>query len=274
MSMFDTETIEVPVDEIVVGANIMNIRTYFRSEQLESLAESIEKVGLMTPLTIMHAEDADGNPIKELIAGERRLRAIKMIQNRDPDFMEDGVPCIQFEGLLKQAKFVNAIENIDRENVDDVDLSKWIWDRVQDGESQTELADMLHRSVSWVSFRMVFHEKAADAVKEALRNGEISFTAAYQLSKNLDQAGQIKWIEKARKLGEKISVEQATNAGNPDKVKKPSKGARAKMIQRADHLTDIGNEIGKGISMGLRWAEGLLEDEEMQEMVEFEEQKQ
>jgi hypothetical protein len=45
------------------------------------------------------------------------------------------------------------------------------------------------------------------------------------------------------------------------------------MIERADHLADSGNDVGRGISIGLRWAEGLLEDEEMQEMVDFEEQK-
>lgn len=274
MSMFDTQTVDVPIDDIHVGVHISNIRTYFRNDELESLAESIETIGLMTPLTIMHAEDEDGYQIKELVAGERRLRAIKKIREREPDFMEDGIPCIQFEGLLKDAKFVNAAENIDRENVDDVDLSAWIWARVQDGETQSTLAERLSRSVSWVNFRMVFHEKAADAVKEALRNGMISFSAAYQLAKNLSQAGQIKWIEKAERLNEKITVEQASAAGDPDKVKKPGKRARAAMLKRADHLTDIGNEIGRGLSMGLRWIEGVLEDEIMEEMVEFEEAKE
>jgi ParB/RepB/Spo0J family partition protein len=273
VSMFDTQTVEVPVDDIVVGMHIKNIRTFFRNEDIDSLAESIETVGLMSPLVIMHEEDADGNAITELVAGERRLRAIKKIQERDPDFLEDGVPCVQFEGLLKEAKFVNAIENIDRENVDDVDLSQWIWDRVQDGETQSTLADRLHRSVSWISMRMTFHEKAADAVKEALREGLISFSAAYELSKNLSQEDQIKWIEKARRLNKKITVEQAAAAGDPDKVKKPGKRAREKMITRADHLTDIGNDVGRGISMGLRWAEGLLEDEDMQDMVQHEESK-
>lgn len=273
MSLFNTATVEIPVDEIVVGANISNIRTVFKSADIEGLAVSIEAVGLMTPLTVMFGQDKNGEPIKELVAGERRLRAIKKIQERDPDFLEDGVPCVVFEGMLKDAKFVNAIENIERENVDDVDLSAWIWGRVQDGETQTDLAKSLHRSLSWVNNRMTFHERAADAVKEALREGSISFSAAYNLAKNLSQEDQIKWIQKSRKLNEKISVEQAAAAGNPDKVKKPSKRARLKMIDRADALADGGNELGRGMGMALRWAEGLLEDDYIEDVMNFEEGK-
>ena len=273
VSMFDTRTVEIPVSDIVVGVHIANIRTLFRNEDIEQLAESIETLGLMTPLTVMHGEDDNGNPITELVAGERRLRAIKKIQERDPDFMEDGVPCVQFEGLLKDAKFVNAIENIERENIDDVDLSAWVWSRVQDGETQSTLAERLHRSVSWVNFHITFHERAADAVKEALRDGLISFSAAYQLAKNLSQEDQIKWIQKARRLNEKISVEQAAAAGDPDKVVRPSKKARLRMIDRVDALADNGNDLGRSMSIALRWVEGLTDDDFMQETVSFEESK-
>lgn len=273
MSLFDTQTTEIPADEIVVGKNIANIRTVFDKEALDQLAESIYRDGLMQPLVVMAAEDDDGNEINELIAGERRLRAIRQIQSNEPDFLEDGVPCIMFEGTLHEAKYINAIENVERENIDDVDLSAWIYGRVQEGVTQSDLAARLHRSVSWVNFRMVFHEKAADAVKDAVREGILSFSAAYQLAKNLSQEDQIDWLKKQRRLNDKITVEQATNAGDPDKVKKPSKKARIKMIERADNLADSGNDVGRGISIGLRWAEGLLEDEEMQEMVDFEEQK-
>lgn len=273
MSLFDNQTVSIPADQIVVGLNIKNIRTVFPHEGMEQLADSIRRDGLMQPLVIMESEDENGDPVNELIAGERRLRAIKMIRAQDPDFMDSGVPCIMFEGNIHEAKYMNAVENVERENIDDVDLSAWVYGRVAEGVTQTEVGERLHRSTSWVNFRIVFHERAADDVKAAVREGLISFSAAYQLAKNLSQAEQIKWIEKARKLNEKISVESAANAGDPDKSKKPSAAARKKMLKRADDLEANGSLLGRGVSLALRWVDGYLEDEEMSEMIAFEEEK-
>ena len=82
MSMFDTEIIEVDVDDIKVGVNISNIRTWFDRQSIEELAESIKRDGLMVPIVVMPTEDADGNSIQELVAGERRFRAIQLLQQR------------------------------------------------------------------------------------------------------------------------------------------------------------------------------------------------
>ena len=276
MSLFDNQTVSIPADQIVVGLNIKNIRTVFPHEGMEQLADSIRRDGLMQPLVIMESEDENGDPVNELIAGERRLRAIKMIRAQDPDFMDSGVPCIMFEGNIHEAKYMNAVENVERENIDDVDLSAWVYGRVAEGVTQTEVGERLHRSTSWVNFRIVFHERAADDVKAAVREGLISFSAAYQLAKNLSQAEQIKWIEKARKLGEKITVDSASSGDEGSEFwasKKPSKKARNKMLVRADALAETGNDIGRGMAIVLRWVDGHLDSEEMEEMVSFEENK-
>jgi ParB/RepB/Spo0J family partition protein len=277
MSMFDTEITMVPSANIKVNINIKNIRTRFPHDGIQQLAESILRDGLMQPIVTMPAEDSDGNEIIELVAGERRLRAIRLLQDRDPDFMSEGVPCVMFEGRLHEAKYLNALENVERENIDDVDLSAWVYTRVTfEGVTQTELAERMHRSASWVNFRMVFHEKATEAVKDAVRNGVISFTAAYHLAKNMSQEDQIKWIEKARKLGEKITVDNASSGDGDTEFgasKKPSKKARNKMLVRADALAENGNDIGRGMAIVLRWVDGNLDAEEMEEMISFEENK-
>ena len=88
MSNFDTTTVEIPIDDIVLGNKIKNIRTIFDRARIEELADGIQRDGLMVPLIIMENEDDEGEPVIELIAGERRLRAIKTIRNREPDFMD------------------------------------------------------------------------------------------------------------------------------------------------------------------------------------------
>jgi ParB/RepB/Spo0J family partition protein len=278
--MFDTQITEILSAEIKANVHIKNIRTVFHHDGIQQLAESIQRDGLMQPIVVMPAEDDEGNNITELVAGERRLRAIRLIQERDPDFMSGGVPCVYFEGSLHDAKYLNAVENVERENIDDVDLAAWVYRRVTfENVSQTELAEKIHRSASWVNFRIVFHEKATDAVKAAVRDGTLSFTAAYHMAKNMSQEEQIKWIEKARKLGEKIKVENVTAGDDgdgesfPTGNKKPGKKKLLKMLARADKLADSGNELARGMSFSIRWFLGDFPTEDMEDLMLSEESK-
>ena len=274
MSLFDTNTTEIPAEEIQIGTSISNIRTYFDRERIEELAEAIKRDGLMVPLIVMPGEDEDGEPIVELVAGERRLQAIRMIRREDDSFLEDGIPCVTFAGTVHEARYVNASENIDREDVDEVDISAWIYGCTQDGVIQSEIADRLHRSASWVSQRVTFHDQASDEVKQALREGWIGFIAAYELAKNLSKEDQVKWLEKARKHNEKITVEDARNSADKDKEKKPGKKARRKILQRADKCADEkGSEVARGLAHSLRWVDGDISDDEVDEILSFEESK-
>jgi len=273
MSNFDNQLVPVPIDEIKVRVNMKNIRTVFDPEKIKELADSIHKEGLMTPLTVMLSENENGEAITELVAGERRLRAIQLIRNSaETDFMDDGVPCIHFAGLVHDAEFINAIENIAREQVDDVDSSEWLANRVKNGVSQAELARRIHKRPQWVNFRVLFNDRACPVLKDALRAGLISFMAAYELSKNCSPEEQEKWIAKHQRLNEKITLQQAQNAGNQDKTKKPGAKARKTILARAELCADTkGSELARGMAFGLRWVDGLLTDEEIEEILEAQE---
>jgi len=269
MSLFDPNLVEVPADDIHVGVTIKNIRTHFDQKGIIELANGIYRDGLMNPLIIMESEDEDGDVVYELVAGERRLRSIKhIIENFDEEFLDEGVPCIQYVGTIHEALFVNASENIDREAVDEVDVSAWIHERLDDGVSQTELAKKLNKTLQWVNFRNSFHERATEEVKKALREGLISFTAGYELSKNADADEQDKWIKKARTLNRKISIEDAKNAKNPTQVPKPNKKARKAMLARAEEIVEaVDNEMAKGACHALRWVEGDISDTDLEALL-------
>lgn len=259
------QTVEIPIDDIVVGKNISNIRTHLDEEQVKELADAIHKDGLIHPLTVMSIEDENGSSNFELVAGRRRLAAIRHIREFiDATAFDDGVPCIVYEGTLVEAEYVNASENIDRKDVDDVDVSAWLHARVRNGTTQTELADKLHRSIEWVNFRVLFHERSTDELKKALREGIIPFTAAYMLSKNLKAEEQDKRVKKARKFGEKITVEEAERAGDPNKTRRPGRKEIKSMSAKAA-ATD--NDFARGVSFALRWIAGENTDEELEEML-------
>jgi len=267
-NLFDNTVVEVPIDDIRVGVHVRNIRTHFDEARIRELADSIHRDGLMNPLVIMETEDESGARILELVAGERRLRAIQYICSVvEATFMDAGVPCITYVGTLHEAEFVNASENIDREDVDEVDTAAWLHRRTEEGVSQQELADKLHRSLPWVNFRVLFHERAVDELKQLLREGLISFTAASELSKNLGPDDQRKRVERARKFNEKISLQTAQNAGNPNKTARPGKRARTAMLAKAEEHVDT-SPFHRGAAYALRWTDGLLADDEMEEALE------
>jgi ParB family transcriptional regulator, chromosome partitioning protein len=96
----------------VIDPNPYQPRKVFPQEEIESLAQSIGETGLLQPITIRPNGDR-----YQLIAGERRLRAHKLL----------GKPTI--EALISEAEegdmavFALA-ENIDREDLSDYEIGK------------------------------------------------------------------------------------------------------------------------------------------------------
>ena len=81
-------------------------RRHFDQYELEKLAESIKTSGIVQPLLVRRESDGKF----ELIAGERRLRAAKLIGLKK-------VPCIikRTDGL--NAAYITIIENLQRSDL-------------------------------------------------------------------------------------------------------------------------------------------------------------
>ena len=257
MSNIDNSTIVlIPVEDIAVGQSFKNIRTNFSDADIQQLAADIQTDGLMSPLLVMYSENGTTT---ELVAGERRLRAIQYIRSSlDGSAFEDGVPCIVYVGDLREARFVNALENFDRVDIDDVATSQWLWDRVSDGMTQTELADRLHRSAPWVSQRVTFHERASDELKQGVLDEIVPFSAACILAARFTKEEQDKLVAKARKFGEKITVAKA------DKVPRPSKSKVEKRLAQAEGGKTA---FHNGFAFGLRYTLGLSSEKDVDDML-------
>ena len=261
------------MEDVNIGVNIKNVRTQFDREPLEELAESIKNFGLMQPIVVMQGMDEDGNYITELVAGERRIRAIQLIQKDDPDFMsasEGGIPFVEFTGLLHDAKYMNAAENINREEVDSVDICAWIAGRLEEGVAAKEIAQCLKKTQGWVSQHKTVHYKTADEVKNALREKVISFSTAYKLAKEFTMEEQSKWLARQTKHLDKITAEMVDDTKVTSK--KPTKKMRTAMLQRAEAvMDDKGSDAGRGTFFALRWIEGDIDNDDMEQFMSIEE---
>jgi len=101
------DLLQVSVDEI--SANPQQPRTVFDHEDLESLIESIRVHGIISPLLVTKKDQG-----YELIAGERRLRASKILGL-------DTVPVIVREAGEQEKLELALIENIQRRNLNPIE---------------------------------------------------------------------------------------------------------------------------------------------------------
>lgn len=138
----------VAVDKI--KPNPFQPRKEFNEDALKSLAESIRQYGLLQPLTVTRkdVERPDGGLESEyeLIAGERRLRAAKLIGLKE-------LPVVIREGESDLTKLELAIiENLQREDLNAIDRAKAIKQLIDEfGISQSEAAAKIGKSREYVS---------------------------------------------------------------------------------------------------------------------------
>lgn len=254
-------------DEIVVNGSIQNIRKTYDEAEIEAMAASILDHGLINPLTLIETE-VDDEPQWELVAGSRRLRAIQLIRNTQEPGFYDEIPFIPFEGELSDAVFANAAENIDREDLNAVDVCEWLKERVEEGWQKSELGKRFSKSQTWVEQRLFFIENASQNLIAAVRSGTIKFSTGLELAKKT-KAEQDKFLKANEKWLDKITSEDAKNAGSPDRVKRPTKGQIEKKLDeiKAASSDQPDNKELSGMELALRWVVGLLDDAEFNEVV-------
>jgi len=102
------EIVHIPVDKIM--ANRFQPRKYFREESLASLAETIKEDGVQQPITVRKIEEENSPFLFELIAGERRLRASKIVGL-------EKIPAVIKEKSDREVKKLALLENLQREDL-------------------------------------------------------------------------------------------------------------------------------------------------------------
>ncbi|HRH24020.1 MAG TPA: ParB/RepB/Spo0J family partition protein [Candidatus Paceibacterota bacterium] len=160
----------VEVDKI--SPNPYQPRKEFNEDALKSLAESIRQYGLLQPLTVTRSEvsrpDGGLESRYELIAGERRLRASKLIGLKSVPVV------IRGEESNKVKLELAIIENLQREDLNAIDRAKALAQLVEEfGLSHSEVGAKVGRSREYVS-NSVRLLALPDAIQQAVVDKDIS----------------------------------------------------------------------------------------------------
>lgn len=135
------QVFQIPIHLIQPNPN--QPRRVFDETMLNELAESIRLYGLMQPISVRKVDSH-----YELVAGERRLRAAKLL------FLET-IPGMIINVTEKDSAILALIENLQRENLNYIEEAKGYAHLIDEYElKQQELATQLGKSQSTVANKL------------------------------------------------------------------------------------------------------------------------
>jgi ParB family chromosome partitioning protein len=182
-----------------IGANPFQPRREFREEELAELAQSIRENGLLQPLVVRPSPDGDGR--FQLVAGERRLRAISEL-----GWVE--VPVVVRDVDDRTLLVLALVENIQREALNPLEEAEGFQLLSSEfGLTQGEIAEAVGRNRATVantlrllrlppSVRKLLtegalsmgHARALLGVEDPTRLAELARRAA-------DEGWTVRWVE-------------------------------------------------------------------------------
>ncbi len=173
---------QIPVHLIQPNPN--QPRRVFDEDMIGELAESIDRYGIMQPISIRKIMPN----VYELIAGERRLRAAKQLN------MET-IPALIVNVTEKDSAVLALVENLQRENLNFMEEAKGYAHLIQDYDlKQQDLADQLGKGQSTIANKLRLL-KLPSQVQELLLESQLTERHARALLKLKDEKQQISIID-------------------------------------------------------------------------------
>lgn len=190
---------QIPLSSVIPSP--MNPRKTFDEAELQELADNIEKQGLLQPITVRlidGAKDvADTHPKYEIVCGERRYRAFRILsgkwaemdcvapKGRSYDRFQE-IAAIVRDMSDEEAFDAMITENLQRKDVDPMEEAFAFGQLVQKGKSAEEVAARFGKSVRFVQDRVKLNSLIPELMK-AVKEDKMPISAAMIICKVSDE---------------------------------------------------------------------------------------
>lgn len=192
----------------LVSPSPMNPRKTFDEDELQELADNIEKQGLLQPITVRPIADktkfavvdgnADFHPEYEVVCGERRFRAFRKLSDRwggtdvmnangEPDNRFSEISAIVREMSDDEAFDAMITENLQRKDVDPIEEAFAFEQLIQKGRTAEEVAARFGKSIRFVQDRVKLNNLIPELML-AVRDDKMSISSAMLIAKLDDEA--------------------------------------------------------------------------------------
>lgn len=246
--------VQIDVNKIIRNKN--QPRQVFDDKALEELSISIKNYGLIQPITVRKVYD----DVYELVAGERRLRAAKLIDMKT-------IPAVIMEIKEEQSAEVALIENLQREDLDFIEEAMAYERLLEDyGLNQVRLAEKLGKSQSAIANKLRIL-KLPNSVKQIIRDNNLSERHARALLKIDDESLLLEVVDKIIKKELNVSAtEKLVNSIVEDASYKKTRDKRyvRNFINYKIYLNTIKNAFNEIINSGI---DAKIEQEENDEFI-------
>lgn len=176
--------LEIEVDKI--KPNPYQPRKEFKEESIIELANSIKRYGLLQPVILIKDKDE-----YILVAGERRLRAVKRLNNKK-------IKAIIVDYSLNDLREYALIENIQREDLNPIEIATSLKNLIEEHNyTHEELANIISKSRSYVT-NLLRILNLPDFVQNKIKENKLSIGHAKVLI-GLDEELLKKVIEEIEK---------------------------------------------------------------------------
>lgn len=226
--------LHIPVENI--RPNPHQPRSEFDEDRLQELADSIDKHGLIQPITVRYI----GEERFELISGERRLRATKLAGKKEiPSYVRE----VDDDDIIAYA----LIENIQREQLNPIEIALG-YERLIDecDYTQEEVAQKVGKNRTTVT-NMIRLLNLPPFIQAAMRDRKISMGHARALLGIDNAKEQEKMLKKTIEKG--YSVRQIEEEIR--KLNNKSKNKKSKPKPKSEHealYRDISDRLRKTFS--------------------------
>lgn len=204
-------------------------RKNFNSKDIQELADSIESVGLISPLVVKKIE----NDRYELIAGERRLRALHLLKRKE-------APCFirKIDDLSSGA--ASLIENIQRVDLSPIEIAKSIDKLIQQFKlTQKTVSEKIGKKRSTVAnyLRLL---TLPEHIQEGITSGGLFTMGHAKALLSLEKEDEMELFYETV-LSEKLSVREAEKKA--DQFKEKAKKNKLRYRTKDFFLEDLQNKI-------------------------------
>lgn len=196
IASIDSGVIMIPHRLIIASAK--NPRKSFDAEALAELAESIFENDVLQNLVVRRMEaSGDGNgfttlvssgePLYEIVAGERRYRAVDLLIDSGRLPKDFAVPCRIINTDDDQHRALALLENLQRVDLSPMEEAEAFKTLMELSWSTAQIAERIHKTQRFVQQRLALVTRLGDEARAALSEGRITIDIARALSTTTPQ---------------------------------------------------------------------------------------